>query len=313
MKNFLDKVCDYKPDHNVIDIHGSYHLGKQHVDDYIEKMLILQQYVGFGAVSMSAELINKTTETIVEYRDLVNALPTGKVFFRNTIVNDPKSIFTNGDAGRGRLLPPGEFERYKQLIDEDPEYYIGKDEGSAIEYRYMMRHHPELAHMYLPFGFICPPSDFISNNRWRNLYVTKTYNVMIGLTHASRKYYKKTEKLKDILPDLYKHTLDVYHEQQSGCVQNVKYMKCNSGRKGMEIAHDMRVHHCHEQTPFDPPDKNPTTTIDKIDMSTWLSKDIMCMAAECICGMDWRWKNFDNLPKNIQQQRQKLNKHWFNK
>jgi hypothetical protein len=313
LEKFLSDITKHKSAHHVIDIHGSYHLDKQHVDDYVKKMTLIQDYVGFGAVSFSAEIVHKTQKTLDEYQQLVQCLPPGKVFYRSTIVNDPINVFKDGNAGKGRMLPPHEFERYSELIKEDPEYYLGKDDGGLIEYKYMKRYYPELAHDYLPFGFICPPNESIHNSRWKNLYVTKTYNVMNGITHHARIHYKSTDMLRDIIPELFEHTMNTYNRQGSGSVQNVKYMKCNSGRKGMEIAHDMTIHHCHEQTPFDFPDKNPTSTVDTVNLSKFLSKDIMCMAAECICGMDWKWKEFKNLPGNVKLHRQALNKHWFDK
>lgn len=313
LEKFLDKIHEIKPSHHVIDISSSYHIGKQNVDDFIEKMKIYQKYVGFGPCSFTAELIHKEKQTLYEYNKLVDSMPPGKIWWRPVVVNDVEDVFERGDAGMGRMLPDNEFRRYKELLESDREYYAGKKNGATIEYKYMLRHFPEMNHVYTPFNFNCLPNANLANSRWKNLYVTKCVNTMLGNTHALGIEYSDETRIEDIISDLYDRAIDLYEKQGAACVQNVKFMKCNSGRKGMEIAYDMTVHHCHMDTPFKYPDKNPTTTIDEIDMSTWFKRDIMCFASECICGQDWRWKEYANVTRGIREHVNRDNSRWFDK
>ena len=59
LKNFLEKISQIKSSNHTINICNSYHIDKQRVDQYIEKMDICNEYNSLGYCFFSTEIPKK--------------------------------------------------------------------------------------------------------------------------------------------------------------------------------------------------------------------------------------------------------------
>ena len=105
-----------------INICSSYHLDKQDVDEFIEKMDICDSYGALGLCFFSTE-IPKEDKFKYEFNKIAEKYPD-KIKLKFTEITDIKNR-----------------PEYKHLL-EDKEL-VGTDNGKSIEYRYFMRKYPE--------------------------------------------------------------------------------------------------------------------------------------------------------------------------
>lgn len=178
LDKFLLNFNQLKPDTHIMDICSSYHLGKQHVDQYIDKMKICESHGSLGLCHFSTE-IPRELQTLEEFNKLESAFP-GMCKLKFTVI--PNLTI--------RRLPG-----YTHLFDD--EYLVGDDKGEYMEYRYFMRKYPHLER-YLEHGWTF-------NVDGEEMNYTDVVNRKI---YKQFKYKKCTAGSKGVVID---HNLLVYH------------------------------------------------------------------------------------------------------
>jgi len=121
LTKFLQNTTDL--DH-VIDICSSYHLGKQDIHEFINKLEICEKYNALGLCFFSTEL-PKRQQCIDEFNMLIDR-------FDDKI----KLRFTETEALVDKNIPG-----YEEFIDDA--YLVGNDRGKSLEFRYWLREFPE--------------------------------------------------------------------------------------------------------------------------------------------------------------------------
>ena len=162
-----------------IDICSSYHLGKQKVEDFIEKMEICAEYKMLGLCFFSTE-IPKEEQFLHEFNLIADRFP-----------DKLKVKFTEID----RLIDRRDVKGYEHLYDH--KYLVGNDRGKSMEYRYFTKAYPELVD-YFEDGW-----NFECGDEVKNYSTVKAENI-----HKSFKYWKCECGKKNAVID---HTLTVYH------------------------------------------------------------------------------------------------------
>lgn len=178
LETFCDNINKIKSNKHTIDICSSYHIGKQTVSDFIEKMDICEEHGHLGLCFFSTE-IPRQRQTISEFKSIADRYPDKiKLRFTETTSLAHKNI-------------PG-YEEY--LKDE---YLLGDDDGKSLEFRYWLREYPELR-KYFESGW-----NFDVNGDTYNFSEVSAYNI-----HMKFKYMKCQCGTKNIVID---HNLKAYH------------------------------------------------------------------------------------------------------
>lgn len=178
LETFLKKINKLKNRQHVIDICNSYHIGKQTVESYVEKMDICRKYNSLGFCFFSTE-IPKKEQMLKELYYIANKYPKKLVMKFTEIEN--LSFKKNT-----------EYEEFKKDV-----YLIGNDNGKSLEYRYWMKYYPELREFFEKgWNFK------INDNVELNYSDVKGYNI-----HKKFKYMKCESGKKNIVID---HNLFVY-------------------------------------------------------------------------------------------------------
>lgn len=266
LNNFLTDINKEKQPHHVIDISSSYHIGKQPVEEFIEKMDILQPHVGFGSCMFGSELICKEQQTLHEFETLNNRYP-GKVCYRHTVVNDPSVVFNK----KG-------FERYKAVAAE---LGLNMSESQDIEYKYLKQNFPELVPRYHPFGYdIIPNTNIMApTSCWYNFNRVAILKQILGITGGHKKFVSsRYDSVELAIDDLYDDAVTFYNKQGVHCGRKNKYTTCDCGVKGMVVSHDLKVYNCLDNCYKD----IRGTTINSVDMTTWFNKNIICLSDMCV-------------------------------
>jgi MoaA/NifB/PqqE/SkfB family radical SAM enzyme len=175
---FLDTINGLKSKKHIIDICSSYHLNKQNVEDFIEKMHICNRYNALGFCFFSTELKHKE-QTLDECLKIVKEFP-----------NKLKMRFTEIYNLQYRNIP-----EYSEYI-KDP-YLLGDDHGKSLEFRYWLKYYPELR-QYFEKAW-----DFKVNDQIFNFSEVSAYNI-----HMKFKFMKCECGVKNMVID---HNLNVYH------------------------------------------------------------------------------------------------------
>lgn len=179
LENFLQHINSIKSDSHQIDICSSYHLNKQTVQEFIEKMHICNRYDSLGFCFFSTELLHKE-QTLEEAYSIIDVYPS-KLKMRFTEIFDLKN----------RDIP-----EYTQYIT-DP-YLLGDDNGKSLEFRYWLKYYPELR-QYFEDGW-----NFKVNNK-----DTLNFSEVVGNNiHKKFKFMKCDCGTKNMVID---HDLNVYH------------------------------------------------------------------------------------------------------
>ena len=178
LESFLKKVNQIKQKNHIIDICSSYHLNKQKVDKFIEKMYICKKYNSLGLCFFSTELPKKE-QTLEELYKIAKHFPD-KLKMRFTEKHNLQF-----------LKIPG-YEEY--LKDE---YLLGNDNGKSLEFRYWLKYYPELK-KYFEQGW-----NFKVNDKIFNFSEVSGYNI-----HKKFKFMKCDCGIKNMVID---HDLNVYH------------------------------------------------------------------------------------------------------
>ena len=178
LDSYLERVNRIKKDIHKIDICSSYHLGKQPVNEFIEKMKICDEHGCLGLCFFSTE-IPKHDQCIKEFKLLLNEYPSHiKLRFTETASLELKSI-------------PG----YEEYLEDD--YLRGDDGGKSLEFRYWLREFPEWR-KYFESGW-----NFNVDGEVYNFSEVSGYNI-----HMKFKYMKCECGTKNMVID---HNLNVYH------------------------------------------------------------------------------------------------------
>ena len=162
-----------------VDICSSYHMGKQKVKDFIEKMHICNEYGVLGLCFFSTE-IPKEEQFIHEFNTIAAEFP-----------NKLKVKFTEIDS----LVDRRDIKGYEHLFDH--KQLVGTDRGKSMEYRYFTTAYPELTD-YFEEGW-----NFECDDEVKNYSTVKAENI-----HKQFKYWKCDCGTKHAVID---HTLTVYH------------------------------------------------------------------------------------------------------
>jgi organic radical activating enzyme len=178
LEQFLQRINSIKSDSHQIDICSSYHLNKQRVHEFIEKMHICNHYNSLGFCFFSTELLHKE-QTLTEIRAIIEAYPSKL-----------KMRFTEIYNLQYRNIP-----EYAEYI-KDP-YLLGDDCGKSLEFRYWLKYYPELK-QYFEKAW-----DFKVNNQIFNFSEVSAYNI-----HMKFKFMKCECGVKNMVID---HNLKVYH------------------------------------------------------------------------------------------------------
>jgi len=178
LENFLKKINKIKQKNHTIDICSSYHLDKQHVKDFIDKMYICERYDSLGLCFFSTELPKKE-QTLRELYNIVQHFPD-KLKMRFTEKHNLQF-----------LKIPG----YEEYLKDD--YLIGDDHGKSLEFRYWLKYYPELK-MYFEQGW-----NFKVNGEIYNFSEVSGLNI-----HKKFKFMKCDCGIKNMVID---HDLNVYH------------------------------------------------------------------------------------------------------
>ena len=179
LEAFLTEINRRKQRHHQVDICSSYHLGKQPVDTFIDKMRICDNYNALGLCFFSTEVI-KEDQFIREFYQIVDCYP-----------DKVKLKFTQLDG----LADRNTIKGYETLLEDD--YLKGHDEGESLEYRYFMRKYPEFK-QYLEEGW-----NFEVDESTVNYSEVKERGI-----YRQFKYMKCKCGTKNIVID---HNLKVYH------------------------------------------------------------------------------------------------------
>lgn len=178
LDNYLDHINQIKSKSHKIDICSSYHLGKQNVSEFLEKMKVCKTHGCLGLCFFSTE-IPKHDQCIEEFQLLLDEYPNHiKLRFTETAGLELKSI-------------PG-YEKY--LEDE---YLRGDDGGKSLEFRYWLRKFPEWRE-YFETGW-----NFNVDDEIYNFSEVSGYNI-----HMKFKFMKCECGTKNMVID---HNLNVYH------------------------------------------------------------------------------------------------------
>lgn len=178
LEEFLKHIVNIKQNKHVIDICSSYHLNKQTVKEFIEKMDVCEKYNALGLCFFSTELCRKD-QTLEELNQIINTYPE-KVKMRFTEIDG--LIYKN-------------IKEYEQYLC-DP-YLVGDDNGKSLEFRYWLREYPELR-QYFEGGW-----NFKVNDKVYNFSEVSGYNI-----HKKFKFMRCRCGTKNIVID---HNLKVYH------------------------------------------------------------------------------------------------------
>jgi organic radical activating enzyme len=125
LSRFLKEINNTKQSHHVVDICSSYHLGKQRVEDYLQKMDICSEHNALGLCHFSTE-IEKEDQFLTEFSTIAAQYPDKlKIKFTQleNLVKTTNPIYT-------------------ELLKDD--YLRGSDNGESLEFRYFMQKYPEL-------------------------------------------------------------------------------------------------------------------------------------------------------------------------
>lgn len=178
LKTFLKKINKIKQTTHTVNICNSYHIDKQPVELYIEKMDICDRYDSLGYCFFSTE-IPKKEKMLKELYSIIEKYPKKLVMKFTEIEN----------------LAFKSIKGYEELIKD--KYLVGNDCGKSLEYRYWMKYYPELR-KYFEEGW-----NFLVND-WK----TMNYSDVKGNNiHKKFKYMKCSAGKKNIVID---HNLNVY-------------------------------------------------------------------------------------------------------
>jgi MoaA/NifB/PqqE/SkfB family radical SAM enzyme len=178
LERFLQRINTIKSDSHKIDICSSYHLNKQRVNEFVEKMHICDRYNSLGFCFFSTELLHKE-QTLREIQSIIDAYPSKL-----------KMRFTEIYNLQYRNIP--EYAEY--LTDS---YLLGDDHGKSLEFRYWLKYYPELR-QYFEKAW-----DFKVNDQIFNFSEVSAYNI-----HMKFKFMKCECGVKNMVID---HNLKVYH------------------------------------------------------------------------------------------------------
>jgi hypothetical protein len=178
LEEFLIQVNHLKGDNHTVDICSSYHLNKQLVSEFIEKMRICEKHNALGLCFFSTELCKKE-QTLSELNKILKFYPD-RVKLRFTEI---EGLALKRIAG---------YEEY--LSDE---YLVGNDCGKSLDFRYWLREYPYLRR-YFEDGW-----NFKVNDKIYNFSEVSGYNI-----HKKFKFMKCSCGTKNIVID---HNLKVYH------------------------------------------------------------------------------------------------------
>lgn len=178
LETFLKTINEIKGDNHKTDICSSYHLNKQSVQEFIEKMNICEKYNSLGFCFFSTELLHKE-QTLRELQSIIDIHPS-KVKMRFTEIHDLKNKNIS------------EYNKY--LFDP---YLLGDDNGKSLEFRYWLKYYPQLR-QYFEEGW-----NFNVNDKIFNFSEVSAYNI-----HMKFKFLKCDCGIKNMVID---HNLKVYH------------------------------------------------------------------------------------------------------
>ena len=218
LEDFLKSFREKTPENHNIDICNSYHLGKQSVDSYIEKMTVCDKYDSLGLCFFSTE-IPKEEQFIREFTSIADIFPD-RLKLKFTVLPQLKLRYKH---------------TYGHLFND--EYLMGTDNGEYIEYRYFMRKYPYLEE-----------------------YLEESWNFNVD--------------------GVEKNYVDVINEK---IYTKFKYTRCTAGSKGIVIDHNQKVYHCND----DFENNINITPLAEVDMSTYLSRDSICLNCQCWDGLDF--------------------------
>lgn len=178
LENFLIEINKIKQNNHIIDICSSYHLNKQKVEDFIDKMHICKKYNALGFCFFSTELPKKE-QTLKELYKIVNVYP-----------DKLKMRFTETEN-----LVNKNIKGYEDYLKDN--YLLGDDNGKSLEFRYWLRYYPQLR-KYFEQGW-----NFKVNDKVFNFSEVSGYNI-----HKRFKFMKCDCGIKNMVID---HNLNVYH------------------------------------------------------------------------------------------------------
>lgn len=179
LEQFLQHINTIKSDSHRIDVCSSYHLNKQDVHEFVEKMHICNRYDSLGFCFFSTELLHKQ-QTLRESNFIINAYPS-KLKMRFT------EIYNLEYLG---------IPEYAEYI-KDP-YLLGDDHGKSLEVRYWLKNHPEMK-TYFEDGW---------NFKVNEKHVFNFSEVMGNNIHKKFKFMKCDCGTKNLVID---HDCNVYH------------------------------------------------------------------------------------------------------
>lgn len=227
LANYLDEIHKRRQKHHVIDINGSYHLGKQHINEYVEKMKMLTPRVAFGGVQFVGEIMCREEKTINEYNILENSFP-GQICYRHVVVNQPgKTSIKN---------------RYKTFSETD-----NTGNRTNIEYRYTVQNFPELLSRYYPHGWLLRfnTNMYSADSIWARYYISDILRNMLGkhemINSAKINKCMTTEQVIEVLRE---HARDMYYEQLQPAKPNPHGIFCTSSSSGLCISSELVMYNC---------------------------------------------------------------------
>jgi MoaA/NifB/PqqE/SkfB family radical SAM enzyme len=179
LTTFLKTICNLKSENHTIDICNSYHIGKQTVDDYIKKMHVCNEYGALGFCFFSTELPKKQ-RMLDELSKIADAYPH-KLKIKFTEIENLVNL---------------NLSEYKEYLSDD--YLVGNDGGKSLEFRYWLKHYPELRQYFEDAWYFK-----INDTDILNYCEVKGYNI-----HKKFKFMKCECGVKNMVID---HNLKVYH------------------------------------------------------------------------------------------------------
>ncbi len=134
LDTFLENINKVKSNNHIIDICSSYHIGKQKVENFIEKMKICEKHNALGFCFFSTEM-TKEEQMIKEFYQIADIFP------EKTKLRFTEITFTNDRKATNWLHTGKKISGYENYFNN--EYLVGDDHANAMEYRYFMKKYPE--------------------------------------------------------------------------------------------------------------------------------------------------------------------------
>ena len=224
LKSFTRLANHYIPDNIYFDVCGSYHIGKQTPERFIEKMNIVSDEALFGKISYAGEIINNLDQTLKEY-DYISTNYIKNLIYLRTVAVEQYKINVS--------------KKYLDVISSSNKY---KSAGPIVDFHYLYDNYREYVFEYIPFGWKNTKTNHRGSTVWDNLYLSMCY---LSMSSTIGEFdHELDANVSDYININWNRAIEKYIEGGQICGGSSRFMKCDSFQKGMVITHDLHVYSC---------------------------------------------------------------------